>query len=154
MSDLDFERRVNPWLFDSSGNLTEAAKKQFPDLAATAAGAQPPGWSPEPVTGASGGGPAVKVSPEALRRASTNAATLHTKFDQACQWDSMDVQYATADMSASWKTAQALHAANEIWTAQVKATSAMIADVATALAGNADQYARAEQANAQNFKQS
>ncbi|MER7579040.1 hypothetical protein [Kitasatospora sp. NPDC097691] len=48
MTDLDFERRVNPWLFDSSGNLTEAAKKQFPDLAAAAAGAQPQRWSPAP----------------------------------------------------------------------------------------------------------
>ncbi|MFI9360809.1 WXG100 family type VII secretion target [Kitasatospora sp. NPDC053057] len=151
MTDLDFERRVNPWLFDSSGNLTEAAKKQFPDLAAAAAGAQPPGWSPEPVVGASGSGPTVKVSPEALRRAATNAETLHTKFDKACQDIWRNNLHPTEDVSGDWAIVKAIEGMGQIWGGQVSATSQMMGNISTALASNADQYARAEQANAQNF---
>ncbi|WP_157882128.1 hypothetical protein [Streptomyces rubellomurinus] len=151
MTDLDFERKVNPWLFDSSGNLTEAAKKQFPDLAAAAAGAQPQGWSPEPVTGA-GGGRTVKVSPEALRRAGTNAGTLHTKFDKACGDAWKDIVADTQDMDRSaWKIVQAVWDAFDVWSGQCKTTSGMIAEVAGALSSNAEQYARAEQVNAQNL---
>ncbi|MFJ9840158.1 hypothetical protein ACIRYZ_06750 [Kitasatospora sp. NPDC101155] len=129
MTDLDFERRVNPWLFDSSGNLTEAAKKQFPDLAAAAAGAQPQGWSPEPVTGASGGGPTVKVSPEALRRAATNADTLHTKFDKASRDIWTNNPHPTEDVTGSWAIVKAIEGMGQIWGGQVSATSQMMQDI-------------------------
>ncbi|MFJ9774799.1 hypothetical protein ACIRVF_26740 [Kitasatospora sp. NPDC101157] len=87
MVDLDFERRMNPWLFDSSGNLTDAAKKQFPDLAAAASGTAAPAYTPSVPSGA----PAVTVSVEALTRAATNVDTLKTKFAQACKQPSAHV---------------------------------------------------------------
>jgi hypothetical protein len=34
VADLNFERLINPWLFDSPGNLTDEAGQRHPDLAA------------------------------------------------------------------------------------------------------------------------
>ncbi|MFJ8476258.1 WXG100 family type VII secretion target [Kitasatospora sp. NPDC094011] len=154
MTDLDFERKVNPWLFDSSGNLTEAAKKQFPDLAAAAAGAVAPGWAPPPVATATPGGPSVSVSPDALRKAGTNAGTLHTDFDKATKDVWKDLQNSLQGMSKDWAIVGAVQAAHELWQAQAQAqaTSQTLADISTGLTGNADQYARAEQTIAQNMK--
>ncbi|MET8625584.1 hypothetical protein ABZW30_17865 [Kitasatospora sp. NPDC004669] len=152
MTDLDFERRVNPWLFDKSGNLTEAAKKQFPDLAAAASGAAAPGWTPPPVATAGPGGPTVKVSPEALRKAGTNAGTLHTDFDKATKDVWKDLQGSLQGMSKDWAIVGAVQAAHEMWEAQAQTTSQAIADISTGLTSNADQYARADQVNAQNLR--
>ncbi|MER7772901.1 hypothetical protein [Kitasatospora sp. NPDC096140] len=152
MTDLDFERRVNPWLFDSSGNLTEDAKKQFPDLAAAASGAAAPGWTPPPASTAPPSGPTVKVSPEALRKAGASAGTLHTEFDQATKDVWKDLQGSLQGMSRDWAVVGAVQAAHEMWQAQAQTTSQAIADISAGLTSNADQYARAEQVNAQNLK--
>ncbi|MBV6698708.1 WXG100 family type VII secretion target [Kitasatospora aureofaciens] len=153
MVDLDFERRINPWLFDSSGNLTEAAKKQFPDLAAAASGAAAPGFTP--TTPVSGGPVAtVTVSPEALRRAATNTDTLKTKFGQACKQPSAHASAASEQLPTSWALRAAITNANSVWTDQVKALEDAIGNVAGNLRINADRYAQADHANAQNFGKS
>ncbi|MER7849962.1 hypothetical protein ABTZ03_39190 [Kitasatospora sp. NPDC096077] len=152
MTDLDFERRVNPWLFDKSGKLTADAKKQFPDLAAAESGAAAPGWEPPPVTTAGPGVPTVKVSPDALRKAGTNAGALHTDFDKATKDVWKDLGSSLQGMSKDWAIVGAVQAAHELWQAQAQATSQAIADISTGLTSNADQYARADQVNAQNLK--
>ncbi|MFJ4189028.1 WXG100 family type VII secretion target [Kitasatospora sp. NPDC089509] len=152
MTDLDFERKVNPWLFDKSGNLTEDAKKRFPDLAAAASGAAAPGWAPPPVAAAAPGQSTVRVSPDALRKAGTNAGTLHTDFDKATKDVWKDLQSSLQGMSKDWAIVGAVQAAHELWQAQAQATSQAIADISTGLTSNADQYERADQVNAQNLK--
>ncbi|MFF2078812.1 WXG100 family type VII secretion target [Kitasatospora sp. NPDC058162] len=148
MTDLDFERKVNPWLFDKSGNLTEDAKKQFPDLAAAAAGAAAPGWTPPHVSAA---GATVRVSPDALRKASGNASTLHTNFDKACKDVWKDQPGATQGMSKSWKIVGALATAQEVWAAQAQATGGLLGRISSVLSSNADEYAQTDQANADKF---
>ncbi|MFF9640057.1 WXG100 family type VII secretion target [Kitasatospora aureofaciens] len=146
MVDLDFERRMNPWLFDSSGNLTDAAKKQFPDLAAAASGTAAPAYAPSVPSGA----PTVTVSVEALTRAANNVDTLKTKFAQACKQPSGHVS-AVDNLPSGWALRTAVAAANSVWTDQVKALEGAIGQLAEALRTNAGNYARAEHANAQNF---
>ncbi|MBO1416932.1 WXG100 family type VII secretion target [Streptomyces sp. FH025] len=146
MVDLDFERRMNPWLFDSAGNLTEAAKKQFPDLAAAASGTAAPAYAPS----AQSAGPTVTVSVEALTRAATNVDTLKTKFAQACKQPSAHTS-AAEGLPAGWALRAAIATANSVWTDQVKALEGAIGQLAEALRTNAGNYARAEHANAQNF---
>lgn len=149
MVDLDFERRMNPWLFDSSGNLTEAAKKQFPDLAAAASGVAAPAYVPNaPV-----GGPTVAVSPEALTRAATNVEALKTKFGEACKKPSAHTS-AAANLPSSWALKAAVTTADSVWTDQVKALEGAIGQLAEVLRTNAGNYARAEHVNAQNLKAS
>ncbi|WBP89571.1 WXG100 family type VII secretion target [Kitasatospora cathayae] len=150
MTDLDFERKMNPWLFDKSGNLTEDAKKQFPDLAAAAAGAASPGWEPTP-THVSAAGTTVRVSPDALRKASGNASTLNTNFDKACKEVWKDQPGATQGMSKSWKIVGALSTAQDVWAAQAQATGGLLGRIASVLSINAEQYAQTDQANANNF---
>jgi hypothetical protein len=101
MTDLDFERKVNPWLFDANGKLTDAAKKEHPDLAAAESGTAEPNWAPtqaHPTPGT-----VVKVHPDALRKASGNVSTLHTNFDKACKDVWKDQPGATQGMSKDWK---------------------------------------------------
>ncbi|MEU6238101.1 hypothetical protein [Kitasatospora sp. NPDC047058] len=153
MVDLDFERRMNPWLFDSSGNPTEAARKQFPDLAAAASGAPAPSsWTP--TTPGTPGGPTVAVSPDALRKAANNAATLQTKFTQAGRKPFDRLHEATEDLPRSWALVGALWTADEVWMAQVNSLDAALGRVSEFLGINADSYARAEQLNAQSFGKS
>ncbi|MFD0275868.1 WXG100 family type VII secretion target [Kitasatospora sp. NPDC127111] len=151
MVDLDFERRMNPWLFDSSGNLTEAAKKQFPDLATVASGAPAPSWTPATPGTPGPAGPTLTVSPDALRKAANNAATLQTKFTQACRKPFERLHEATEDLPRGWALVGALWTADEVWMAQVNALDAALGRVSEFLGTNADSYARAEQSNAQNF---
>ncbi|AUY52303.1 hypothetical protein [Streptomyces sp. CB01881] len=157
MVDLDFERRINPWLFDSSGNLTEAAKKQFPDLASAASGAPAPGWTPTvqatpgPAGAAGASGAVVKVSPDALRRAAGNVGTLQTKFSQACKKPFDRVNEATEDLPRSWALVGALGTARDVWNAQVQSLTDTFGRIGENLGANAESYARAEQLNAQNF---
>ncbi|MFJ3792436.1 WXG100 family type VII secretion target [Kitasatospora sp. NPDC090091] len=154
MVDMDFERRMNPWLFDSSGNLTEAAKKQFPDLAAAASGAPAPGWVPVASGTPGPSGVTVKVSPDALRRAATNTGTLQTKFSQACGKPFDRLHEMTQDMPQGWAVVGALSTARDVWDAQVKSLGELLGRVGENLTATADSYARAEQLNAQNFGKS
>ncbi|WP_031078118.1 WXG100 family type VII secretion target [Streptomyces sp. NRRL WC-3742] len=149
MTDLDFERKVNPWLFDGSGKLTAAAKKEHPDLAAAEAGTAEPGWVPtqaHPTPGAT-----VKVSPAALRKASGNANTLHTEFDKACKDVWKDQPGATQGMSKDWRIVGALATAQGVWAAQAQATGGMLGQVSSAMTTCADQYEQIDRANAGNF---
>ncbi|MFJ9691759.1 WXG100 family type VII secretion target [Kitasatospora sp. NPDC101183] len=150
MTDLDFERKVNPWLFDANGKLTDAAKKEHPDLAAAESGTAAPGWTP-PSTHTTGGGGTVKVSPDALRKASGNATTLNTAFGKACKDAWKDQPSATQGMAKDWKVVGALATAQEVWAAQAQATGGLLGRISNALSVNAEQYARADQQNANNF---
>ncbi|MEU8514316.1 type VII secretion target [Kitasatospora sp. NPDC048722] len=153
MVDLDFERRMNPWLFDSTGKLTDAAKKQFPDLAAVESGVPAPAYAPStPAPGASA--PTVAVSPEALRRAATNSDTLKTKFGQACKQPTTHASAASGQLPTGWTLRAAITNATGIWTDQVKALEDAIGNVAGNLRLNADRYAQTDQANTHAFGRS
>ncbi|MFD7905635.1 WXG100 family type VII secretion target [Kitasatospora sp. NPDC059722] len=150
MVDLDFERRMNPWLFDSSGKLTDAAKKQFPDLAAVESGAPAPVYTPSaPAPGTSA--PTVAVSPEALRRAATNSDTLKTKFGQACKQPTTHASAASAQLPTNWALRAAITSAAGVWTDQVRTLEDAIGNVAGNLRLNADRYAQTDQANTHAF---
>ncbi|WP_395296694.1 WXG100 family type VII secretion target [Kitasatospora hibisci] len=151
MVDLDVERQMNPWLFDSSGNLTEAARKQFPDLAAAVSGAPAPGWAPAAPGTPGPVGVTVKVSPEALRRAAGNVGTLREKFSQACGKPFDRLYETTQDVPQDWAVVGALNTAREVWDAQVKSLGELLGRVGENLTATADSHARAEQLNAQNF---
>jgi uncharacterized protein YukE len=141
MVDLDFERRMNPWLFDSSGNLTDAAKKQFPDLVAAASGSQEPGWAPN------GPSTVVSVNPDALVAAGRAASSLQASVTSECRQPLADFFGARGDLSNHWQLFGALDSAWGTWDAQVKGLVDALGAIAQNLQDNAHNYANGEQQN-------
>ncbi|MEK2491001.1 hypothetical protein WN990_15715 [Kitasatospora purpeofusca] len=140
MADLEFERRMNPWLFDSSGNLTEEAKKQFPDLAAAAAGA------PAPVTlPPTGGGPSVKANPGMIRQAGTNAAALRESVRTECGQPAEHVTGAVAAL-AGWNLSTALSTAWSVWSGQAQTLGEAVGTIGKNLHTTAQNYDSTETA--------
>ncbi|MGF1425104.1 WXG100 family type VII secretion target [Kitasatospora sp. LaBMicrA B282] len=151
MVDLDFERKVNPWLFDSSGNLTEQAKKQFPDLAGDTS----------PVTigstatggtggGSGGGGTTVTVSTGALNTAGQNATTLRGTLHTECDKPWTNVGTAVGALQG-WQSSMALYNAWATWESQVQALAARLDAVAQNLHTTAQNYDTTEGANRGRF---
>ncbi|MDH6131816.1 hypothetical protein P3T37_001190 [Kitasatospora sp. MAA4] len=146
MVDLDFERKVNPWLFDSSGNLTEQAKKQFPELAGDTG----------PVTisssggGNGGSGTTVTVSTTTLETASQNATTLRATLHTECDKPWTNVGPAVGALQG-WQSSTALYNAWATWESQVQALAARLDAVAQNLHTTAQNYNTAESNNRGRF---
>ncbi|WP_159425106.1 hypothetical protein [Streptomyces sp. TLI_053] len=147
MADLEFERRMNPWLFDSSGNLTEEAKKQFPDLAATATGAPPPiTFQP------GGGGPSVKANPGMIRQAGTNATALRESVRTECGQPAGHVTGAIAAL-AGWSLSTALSTAWSVWSGQSHTLGEAVGTIGKNLHTTAQNYESTETAIHSQFAQ-
>ncbi|TQF03708.1 hypothetical protein E6W39_17565 [Kitasatospora acidiphila] len=138
MSDpLDFERRMNPWLFDSSGNLTDQAKKQFPDLAAAATQTAAPSWAPTT------GGTSVSVTPAALQQAGQNAAALATSVGTECTKPGQHVPTAVSALNG-WSSSGAINTAWNTWDQQTQALCDLIDQLTTNLQTNGTNYTNDE----------
>jgi uncharacterized protein YukE len=145
MSDpLDFERRMNPWLFDSSGNLTDQAKTQFPDLAALATHAPTPGWAPTT------GGATVLVTPAALQQASQNATALDASMRAECGKPELNATAAVTALTG-WSSSPAINTAWNTWKLQTQALSSLIGRLTTNLQANATSYTGTEDRNQNRF---
>ncbi|GAA1250264.1 hypothetical protein GCM10009665_46200 [Kitasatospora nipponensis] len=140
MTDLEFERAMNPWLFDASGNLTEQAKQQFPDLAA----------APAPVA-LVGGGAVLSVQPAVLAQVAGQAGALEQTVTTECgrPW-----QNVTAAVTAliGWDTSTALNTAWSVWSQQARSLGGAMARIGQNLKANADGYANGEQHNQSRFR--
>ncbi|MGF1430313.1 hypothetical protein [Kitasatospora sp. LaBMicrA B282] len=132
MADLDFERRMNPWLFDSSGNLTDQAKQQFPDLAS----------APGPVA-FTGGGSGLSVQPAALSHAGQQALGLQPTVKAECDEPALNVTAAVGALTG-WSTSGALNTAWSVWTQQVQALVDDLAKIGQNLQVNAANYTNIE----------
>ncbi|MFE0460873.1 hypothetical protein ACFW1A_16645 [Kitasatospora sp. NPDC058965] len=148
MSDpLEFERRMNPWLFDSAGNLTDQAKQQFPDLAAAAAHAPAPGWSPAT------GGTVVSVDPAALQQAGQNAQALQAALRAECGGPEASLGQAVSSLNG-WASSAAISAAWQTWSLQAQALSSTLDQLITKLETTARTYAQGEDHNQRRFQAS
>jgi uncharacterized protein YukE len=136
MVDLDFERKMNPWLFDSNGNLTDQAKKQFPDLADTPT---PVNFPVAPAAPAGGGGGALTVQPAALHQASAAATALQGTVHTECTQPWTNVGTAVGSLNG-WATGGALSTAWTVWAQQVQSLSDRLGTVSSNLAANATNY--------------
>ncbi|WP_157881951.1 hypothetical protein [Streptomyces rubellomurinus] len=136
MTDLDFERRMNPWLFDDKGNLTEEAKKQFPDLA----GAND---APVSLTPAGGGGKAVTVNTGVLQQAAQNAFALRDAVKTECGQPAEHVGAAGTAL-AGWSLGTVLPAAWSTWSNQADALKTAVGDIGTNLQTTAQSYVKTE----------
>ncbi|WP_406208140.1 hypothetical protein OH807_36240 [Kitasatospora sp. NBC_01560] len=138
MADLEFERRMNPWLFDSSGNLTADAKKQFPDLAAAAAGPVAPVTVP-----AAGGGQTVTTNPAMLRTASNNAAALQGSVRTECGQPWEHVNSAVSSLMGL-NLCAGLNNAWSVWQSQTHALEQAIGNISQNLQTTAQNYEATE----------
>ncbi|MFC5661396.1 hypothetical protein ACFP3U_00210 [Kitasatospora misakiensis] len=134
MADLEFERRMNPWLFDSSGNLTAEAKQQFPDLA---------GANAAPVSLA--GGQTLKADPPLLQKAAQNAHALQAAVKTELTQPAQHVAAAAAALSG-WETGGRLTTAWSIWSDQANNLSLEVGRLAGNLDTTARNYAQTEAA--------
>ncbi|MET8704138.1 hypothetical protein ABZW10_35595 [Kitasatospora sp. NPDC004723] len=147
MADLEFERRMNPWLFDSSGNLTAEAKKQFPDLAAAAAGAPPPVTLPP-----AAGGPSVRANPGMIRQAGTNATALRESVRTECAQPAGHVTGAVAALMG-WNLSTALNTAWSVWSGQAHTLGEAVGTIGKNLHATAQNYDNTESAIHSQFAQ-
>ncbi|MFF2949856.1 WXG100 family type VII secretion target [Kitasatospora sp. NPDC057965] len=147
MADLEFERRMNPWLFDSSGNLTAEAKKQFPDLAAAAAGAPPPVTLPP-----AAGGPSVKANPGMIRQAGTNATALRESVRTECAQPAGHVTGAVTALMG-WNLSTALNTAWSVWSGQAHTLGEAVGTIGKNLHATAQNYDNTESAIHSQFAQ-
>lgn len=138
MADLEFERRMNPWLFDSSGNLTADAKKQFPDLAAAAAGTTAPVTVP-----AGGGGQTVTANPGLLRTAGNNATALQGSVRTECGRPWEHVNSAVASLMG-FSLCAGLNNAWSVWQDQTHALEQAIGTISRNLQTTAQNYEATE----------
>ncbi|MEV7023393.1 WXG100 family type VII secretion target [Kitasatospora sp. NPDC093558] len=144
MADLEFERRMNPWLFDDKGNLTEEAKKQFPDLT---------GSNNAPVAlGAPSGAQTVKANPAAIQQAAQNAFALRDSVKTECDQPGEHVAAAATALSG-WATSAALTGSWTTWSTQVDGLRNTISDIGDRLHATADNYANTEAAIHARMKQ-
>ncbi|MFE6054714.1 WXG100 family type VII secretion target [Kitasatospora sp. NPDC056446] len=135
MTDLEFERRMNPWLFDGNGNLTEAAKKQFPDLA---------GANNAPVSlDTPGGGKTVAVNPGVLQQAAQNAFALRDAVKTECAQPGDHIS-AAAGALKGWALGTVLPAFWTTWTSQADGLRSTVGDIGTNLQTTAQGYAKTE----------
>ncbi|MDH6709818.1 hypothetical protein P3T27_006567 [Kitasatospora sp. MAA19] len=135
MTDLEFERRMNPWLFDGNGNLTEEAKKQFPDLA---------GANAAPVSlGATGGGQTVKANPGVIQQATQHAFALRDAVKTECGKPGEHVN-AAAGALKGWAVGGALTAFWGTWTNQADGLQSTVGDIGTNLQATAQGYTKTE----------
>ncbi|MBV2153140.1 hypothetical protein [Kitasatospora sp. SUK 42] len=135
MADLDFERRMNPWLFDDKGNLTEAAKKQFPDLA---------GGNAAPVSlNPAGGGKTVTVNTAVLQQAAQNAFALRDSVKTECTQPGEHVNAAAGTLKG-WALGGALTATWGTWSNQAGGLQTTVGDIGTSLQTTARNYSKTE----------
>ncbi|GAB2727459.1 WXG100 family type VII secretion target [Kitasatospora kifunensis] len=139
MADLEFERRMNPWLFDSSGSLTDQAKQQFPDLA-----------EPLAPVALTGGGGTLSVQPAVLTQVAQQASVLQETVKSECDQPWQNVTGAVGALTG-WDTSGALNTAWSVWSQQVQALSDAMGRIAQNLKTNADSYLNHEQANQRRF---
>ncbi|MFC5886611.1 hypothetical protein RMN57_05820 [Kitasatospora sp. CM 4170] len=147
MADLEFERRMNPWLFDSSGNLTEQAKKQFPDLAAAAAGNTAPVTLPP-----AGGGQSVKANPGIIRQAGNNAAVLRETLRTECGRPWEHVNSAVASLMGL-ELCAGLNNAWSVWSGQTQTLGEALGTIGKNLQATAKNYEANEAAIHSQFAQ-
>ncbi|MFD9687162.1 hypothetical protein ACFWXO_15555 [Kitasatospora sp. NPDC059088] len=135
MTDLEFERRMNPWLFDDKGNLTEEAKKQFPDLA---------GGNAAPVSlNPAGGGAAVTVNTGVLHQAAQNAFALRDSVKSECTQPGDHVT-AAAGALKGWSLGGALTGSWGTWSSQADSLKGAVGDIGTNLQTTAQTYDKTE----------
>lgn len=148
MANLDFERVLNPWLFDKSGNLTAEAKKRFPDLAST----------PAPIgTGATEcmvAGAALLVNPPALKAAGDNANHLGNKMVADCQTPIGDDLYTAASAMSGWALGLAISSAHNVWENQFLSLGSSLIAIGSQLHDTATSYTGTENANHQRMSAS
>ncbi|WP_035797876.1 WXG100 family type VII secretion target [Kitasatospora mediocidica] len=139
MTDLDFERRMNPGLFDSTGTLTDQARKQFPDL----------GSDPAPIAfGASGA--VLSVQPAVLVQASGQALDLAARVRTECGQPELNATAAVTALTG-WDTSAALNTAWSVWSQQVQNLAGAVGQIGQNLQGNATNYTNGEQHNQRRF---
>ncbi|MFJ7243581.1 hypothetical protein ACIQWA_02925 [Kitasatospora sp. NPDC098652] len=131
MTDLEFERRMNPWLFDDRGNLTEAAKKQFPDLV---------GANNAPVTL---GGRTVKANPGMLQQAAQNAFALRDAVKTELSQPGEHVNAAAASLKG-WSLGAGLTGLWMTWSTQAESLRGTVEDIGNKLQGTGQAYAQTE----------
>ncbi|MDH6133128.1 hypothetical protein P3T37_002522 [Kitasatospora sp. MAA4] len=139
MTDLDFERRMNPWLFDGSGNLTAQARTQFPDLAS----------DPAPIAFAASGG-VLSVQPAVLVQASQKALDLQGRVRTECDQPELNATAAVTALTG-WDTSAALNTAWSVWSQQVQNLAGAVGQIGQNLQGNATNYTNGEQRNQRRF---
>ncbi|WP_416874038.1 hypothetical protein [Kitasatospora sp. SC0581] len=144
MTDLEFERRMNPWLFDDKGNLTEAAKKQFPDLAG--ANAAPVSLAP------AGGGKTIAVNAGALQQAAQNAFALRDSVKTECDQPGEHVNAAAASLKG-WNLGGTLTGTWSTWSNQSASLQSTVGEVGTNLQTTARSYSRTDSDIQANFNQ-
>ncbi|MFF9646722.1 hypothetical protein [Kitasatospora aureofaciens] len=144
MADRDLNRELNPWMYDSSGNLTPEALKQFPDLAGTPAPITTGGSATAPA-GASG--QQLVVHPEALRTAGQNASQLGSKMTADCQNPAGNAMFAAATAMAGWAIGGAITTAHQTWELQFLTLGGNLINIGQSLQDNANGYSGTENAN-------
>ncbi|MFE4519208.1 WXG100 family type VII secretion target [Kitasatospora sp. NPDC056783] len=138
MTDLEFERRMNPWLFDDKGNLTEAAKKQFPDLAG--ANAAPVSLGP---VGPAAGGQTIAVNAGVLQQAAQNAFALRDAVKTECDQPGEHVNAAAGSLKG-WNLGGALTGTWTNWTGQSGSLQTTVGDIGTNLRTTAQSYSKTD----------
>ncbi|RKT19558.1 type VII secretion system (Wss) protein ESAT-6 [Streptomyces sp. 1114.5] len=141
MADLEFERRMNPWLFDANGNLTADAKKQFPDLA---------GANDAPVS--LGGGQTVKANPAVLQQAAQNAFALRDSVKTELSQPGEHVN-AAAGALKGWSLGTGLTGLWMTWSAQAEGLRSSIEDIGNRLQSTSQSYAKTESDVSAGFQQ-
>ncbi|MEV7770150.1 hypothetical protein [Kitasatospora sp. NPDC086791] len=141
MADLEFERRMNPWLFDANGNLTAAAKKQFPDLV---------GANDAPVS--LGSGQTVKANPAMLQQAAQNAFALRDSVKTELSQPGDHVN-AAAGALKGWSLGTGLTGLWMMWSAQAEGLRSSVDDIGKRLQSTSQSYSKAESDIGTGFQQ-
>ncbi|MFD4657008.1 hypothetical protein ACFWP2_15440 [Kitasatospora sp. NPDC058444] len=141
MTDLEFERRMNPWLFDDKGNLTEEAKKQFPDLA---------GGNAAPVSLGPAGGKTIAVNAGVLQQAAQNAFALRDSVKTECDQPGEHINAAAGSLKG-WNLGGALTATWGTWTSQSSGLQSTVGDIGTNLQATAKSYSKTDSDIQANF---
>lgn len=127
---------MNPWLFDDKGNLTEEAKKQFPDLAGANA-------APVSLNNPAGSGKTVTVNTGVLQQAAQNAFALRDSVKSECDQPGEHVA-AAAGALKGWALGTVLPASWGTWSSQADALKGTVGDIGTNLQTTAQAYIKTE----------
>jgi uncharacterized protein YukE len=141
MANGDLERALNPWMFDSSGNLTAAARQQFPDLNGT----------PAAVTTGSGGSGTVQMDTAVLKSAGGNANTLATRVTTELGAPQLDITDAVGSL-IGLDSSGALNTAWSVWQQQYQNLSTTLSSIGQNLIDNATTTSETDHHNAGRFR--
>ncbi|MGF1430396.1 hypothetical protein [Kitasatospora sp. LaBMicrA B282] len=144
MGDQGINHVLDPWMYDSSGNLTAQAKQQFPDLAGTP-GAITTGGSATAPAGATG--TQLVVHPDALRTAGQNAGQLGSKMTADCQNPAGNDMFTAATAMTGWAIGGAITTAHQTWESQFLTLGGSLINIGQALQDSANGYSTTENNN-------